>query len=392
MSLTGWLCPWAWVWAWACTRRATAYRTILLIWGLLTTASILILLPAVVWAASTSATSAKTFNDAVQLTLANDPNVKLAQYAYESAQIRYQRSQASILLDGTTSARLQAESDLQQAKLTYQQDMNNAIISLTQAAFTWRMQVLERQIAQDQLTRAQMRLAVVQDQARAGGAQALDELMARSDVAHAQVNLTKAKSALAEAEDDLRRHMGSPAGAPITITDLPSFPEHQIDAQALADAEEASAVLTQKTTAVRLAQLDLDQLRAIGAATLDLRQAENNLAVAQAQLDQAKADLAARLRSAQAVLDQSKDQYAAADAALALAQQKYEIVRQQTDAGLKTDLDLLGEQINLMQSELGRMTALRNYVKAFLDLRSLLGASLVLHMRTAPPDETDRQP
>ncbi|HET7558375.1 MAG TPA: TolC family protein [Limnochordia bacterium] len=313
---------------------------------------------------------------AVQMALAHDFSVRLAEISYQSAQLSYQRAQASNLLSGTDASRLQAESDRHAAQLTYAQSRDNAVSDTIDALYALRSAQANQKIAADQLKLAQMKLDIVISKEKTGAAQALDEVSARASLANAQSGLTKANASLAQALDALRTSLGLDAGAPVDFGDLPAITAYTPPTDGVDRAVQASPAIVQATTALKLAQLNLDQVKASGAAPLDVQQAQNGLDSAQVKLDQAKANLAQQVKNAIAQLNQADDALQAAKASLELAQQQHDIIVKQAAAGLKTDTDVLSDSISLAQSQNGLLNAQRSYQSAVYAVQTLLGEDL----------------
>lgn len=324
---------------------------------------------------------ALSLDQAIQDALAHDPTIQLAKLDLQTAQIDYQRSKATNLLTGTNASELKAESDLQSAKLTHQQNVNDAIITVIDQAFALQAAEANVKAAQDQLASKQQALQQVINQEAAGAAQKLDELSARADVNTAQGHLAQARDAQQEAQQRLTQSLGLLPDNATTITDLPSFQPYEPPRDALSRAQAASPDIVQKLAAVKLTRLDLDKAHAADEAPLDIQKAQNAVAIAKAQLAEAQNQLAITLDSDIAAVQQAADDYQAATLSLQLARQRHAIVEQQHQAGLTTNLDVLDDTIAREQSEAQRVTALKTYQEALLTLEALLGSDL----RPQPP-------
>ncbi len=134
--------------------------------------------------------------------------------------------------------------------------------------------------------------------------------------------------------------------------------------------------MVQKQAAVSLAQIELDKAHASAAASLDIHEAEIELAVAKARLAKAEDDLGSSLQNAVAAVKRTADDYHTATMSLQLARQRHDIIRQQNGTGQRTDLDVLNDTVALEENQANQLDALRSYLKALMTLEVLIGTDL----------------
>lgn len=324
----------------------------------------------------TPAPTPMSLNLAIQKALTNDPAIKLATLNLETARIEYERRQSAAVAGGTKSSGITNESDLESAMLAHVRSVDDAILGVIDDAFALEVATLRATAKESSVEKSRKALALVAGRKASGAADTLDELAARADLNSAQAALFAAGLSTEQAAERLRIRLGLPEGQSVAINELPTFQTYRPPDDARSRARSADPDLVKKEAAVSLAQLDLDKVRASAAAPLDIRGAENRLAVARAELAKARDDLDALVDDDLNAVAKAGEDYQSATMSLDLAVERHDIILAQRSTGGKSDLDILSDTVQLDESRASRLEALEHYVKALLSLEVLMGRDL----------------
>lgn len=315
-------------------------------------------------------------DDAVMRALAHDPVIELARLDFDAARIDYDRQRSPDSFLWTRASAVRAESTIRIAELEYSRRVNNAIIGIIDDAYALQAAELSVRTKKEEVAGKQKLLELIISKVAAGAAGRLDELSARAELNAARADLSSAELSMQQARVRFNRRASLPEGQLTAIGGLPAYRTYTPPDDAFARARNADPDLAQRQAAVSLARIELETARAAAVAPLDIRKAENGLAIAEAQAAKTEDDLHSSLQSAIAFVQQAADDYLSTTMSLQLARQRHDIILQQNDTGQKTDLDVLYDTIALDWSETRQLDALRSYTKGLLTFEMLIGADL----------------
>jgi outer membrane protein TolC len=109
----------------------------------------------------------------------------------------------------------------------------------------------------------------------------------------------------------------------------------------------------------------------------DIRQARNQHAQMQYQIENTERQLKIAIRNSLTTMETNMKTYYSAEEAVALAQKSYDVVSKSYEVGRATILDLNDAQLALTQARLGQSQAIYNFVIAKAQLEQTLGADFV---------------
>jgi len=124
---------------------------------------------------------------------------------------------------------------------------------------------------------------------------------------------------------------------------------------------------------LQLQERQLEAARLERSAPIDLQRAELSIKVSRLNLEQERASLVENITSASHALADSRARLTSSQRDWEIAQETYEIYRQQAEAGLITEMQLLQQRIALLNSQHSLEEAKVAYLVSFLQFQHLLG-------------------
>lgn len=310
---------------------------------------------------------------AVQRAFEHDPSARLAAISFEQAEIAYERDKANQLLSASRYDRESAEITFRQAQRSYDDQLVQIAVDTLQLYLTVLANEQDVFIKEKQLRSAEIRLERAKQLAAVDSAGPLDVLDAEVEVESARISLRNAKNTLEQNRLNLARKLGL-EGVPFSLEGIeaPPLPEYRLE-EIEATVVAQSSTVENRVNTLRLRELNLEQVRASGAAPLEVRSAELQLESARLELSQAEHDVRQNVRQGYLSLQNAWSELEIAAARLSAQNQRYEVTRLQHAAGLRTDAELLESEISLANSRLSHFSAVREYISALLAFQRLVG-------------------
>lgn len=310
----------------------------------------------------------------VEMALAHDVSAKIAELNLEMARITYQKNIASNLLADSTYNRLTAEMNLRTAQITHANREADVAASAVSRYFALLSQELGVQITRAQRDVARLNLESVIRRANLGTASQLNVLDAEAALGNAELTARQAENALAQQREAFAAMVGlSPANLPELNAEL-ALPEVSIELDEAIDRAYAnSTAYVGAQFGLELARLEREQALAEGVAPLDRQAAEIKVQVAALELEQARRSVRQSVVAAFEEVQRTRDALEVEQLQNTLAHESHRLVKQQYEAGLKTESEAIGAEISLAQAEQRHLTALSNYFSAVVALKKLIG-------------------
>lgn len=310
---------------------------------------------------------------AVERALENDPNARRAAIAFEQAKLTYERSKAANLLSASRYDRESAEINYRQAERAYRDELAQVAIDTLELYLTVLGNEQDVLLREQQLRSAELRFERARQLAAVDSAGPLDVLDAEVDVESAKISLRSARNTLEQNRIALGRKLGlENTDFVLEGVEAPPFPEYRLEAVE-AEAVAQNPTVESRANALRLREINLEQVRASGAAELDLRAAELEVEAARLELSQAEHDVRQSVRQSYASLVAAWNVLEIERARLSAQEQKFEITKRQHAAGLRTDAELLDGAISLRSARMSHFSAVREYIRSLLSFQRLIG-------------------
>ena len=318
-------------------------------------------------------------SQAINLTLENNLNLKIANLDLENAQIDYQKTKANNLLTESRYIELQGDLGLLQAKDNYTQTRNQVIIDVVQ-------KYLQLNQAEKNITtkskEAELEKNLLEEakaQVKAGHKGNLDLLRQENKYNNAVFDLEKANDDYHQSFREFKLELGinNQEGEEFNLVEVGYPKVWEIDEEeALKKAIENSFILELRKRQIELAKVDLERAEAAASPELDLRKLRNNIELANLNSTQTQKELANSIRKQFYAYKQSINGLDLSQQNLNQAQENNSIVIDQVKAGLKTKNDLLLAEISLAQAEYNSNSAILNYYTNKLTMQKLIGRKI----------------
>lgn len=340
-------------------------------------ASVLLLLG--MWCAPGYAAEAQepvvlTPSEIVELGLEADANLKIAKLNLDNAEIAYQRNVANNLLVNSAQAAFNAEVEWKRAQANYQGQVADAVISLLQQAIDLRRAELRAQVEEIRISLARLEYERARERVRAGIANEDSLVEAELALVGRELEFDEVSISLESQRESLANRIGV---RHFSLGAMPEFMPYSVDVEAaLPKALESSADWLDSRAGVENARREVERLNLEGAPPLDIRQAENHVAIAEIRLASVERQLKESLESAARTINRTAVNYEIAVRQLELAQRRLAITQRQAEAGFVTQDTVSNARIQALEAESARLEALKNYLVAVLNFEKLIGADL----------------
>jgi outer membrane protein TolC len=318
-------------------------------------------------------------NQAINLALKNNLNLKIANLDLENAQIDYEKTKANNLLTESRYIQLQGDLGLLQAKDNYTQTRNQVIIDVVQKYL--QLNQAEKNITTKSKEAELERnlLEEVKAQVKAGHKGSLDLLRQENGYYNAVFNLEKANDDYQQFFREFKLELGlnNQEEEEFNLVEV-NYPETWKigEEEALEMAIENSFILELRNRQIELAKVDLERAEVAASPELDLRKLRNNIELANLNFNKTQKELDNSIRKQFYTYRQTVNSLDLSQQNLNQAQENNSIIIDQVRAGLKTKNDLLSAEISLLQAEHSLKSAVLNYYMTKLNLQKLIGQKI----------------
>lgn len=321
-------------------------------------------------------TKEMNLNQAINLALENNLNLKIANLDLENAQIDYEKTKANNLLTESRYIQLQGDLGLLQAKDNYIQTRNQVIIDVVQKYL--QLNQAEKNItAKNKEVELEKRLLEeVKIQVNSGYKGSLDLLQQENKHNNAIFNLEKANDDYHQSFREFKLELGlnNQGEEEFNLVEVDYLKVWEIgEEEVLKKAIENSFTLELRRRQVELAKVDLERAEVAASPELDLRKLRNNIELANLNFSKTQKELNNSIRKQYYTYKQIVNSLDLSRQNLNQAQESNGIIIEQVKAGLKTKNDLLSAEISLLQAEYNLNLAILNYYTTKLTMQKLIG-------------------
>ena len=321
-------------------------------------------------------TKEMNLNQAINLALENNLNLKIANLDLENAQIDYEKTKANNLLTESRYIQLQGDLGLLQAKDNYIQTRNQVIIDVVQKYL--QLNQAEKNItAKNKEVELEKRLLEeVKIQVNSGYKGSLDLLQQENKHNNAIFNLEKANDDYHQSFREFKLELGlnNQGEEEFNLVEVDYLKVWEIgEEEVLKKAIENSFTLELRRRQIELAKVDLERAEVAASPELDLRKLRNNIELANLNFNKTQKELNNSIRKQYYAYKQIVNSLDLSRQNLNQAQESNGIIIEQVKAGLKTKNDLLSAEISLLQAEYNLNSAILNYYTTKLTMQKLIG-------------------
>ena len=324
-------------------------------------------------------TKEMNLNQAINLALENNLNLKIANLDLENAQIDYEKTKASNLLTESRYIQLQGDLGLLQAKDNYIQTRNQVIIDVVQKYL--QLNQAEKNItAKNKEVELEKRLLEeVKIQVNSGYKGSLDLLQQENKHNNTIFNLEKANDDYHQSFREFKLELGlnNQGEEEFNLVEVDYLKVWEMgEEEVMQKAIENSFSLELRRRQIELAKVDLERAEVTASPELDLRKLRNNIELANLNFNKTQKELNNSIRKQYYAYKQTVNSLDLSRQNLNQAQESNGIIIEQVKAGLKTKNDLLSAEISLLQAEYNLNSAILNYYTAKLTLQKLIGQKI----------------
>ena len=240
-------------------------------------------------------TKEMNLSQAINLSLENNLNLKIANLDLENAQIDYEKTKANNLLTESRYIQLQGDLGLLQAKDNYTQTRNEVIIDVVQKYL--QLNQAEKNITANS-KEAELEknlLEEVKAQVKAGHKGSLDLLQQENKYNNAVFNLEKANDDYHQSFEEFKLELGlsnqEEEEFNLIEVDYPEIWKTGEEEEALKMAIENSFILELRKRQIELAKVDLERAEVTASPELDLRKLKNNIGLANLNFSKTQKEL-----------------------------------------------------------------------------------------------------
>lgn len=322
------------------------------------------------WQVNASTTTI-SLAETIELALQESIDRKIAEIEWENGKIAYQKAMADNLLTQSTYNQGLAELNLQKAEAAYKERIAGVVISALRHFTDVELARMDLKIQEQQLRLSEKALELTHRKVKAQNASEYDLLQAEAALAKSEISYQKDKDSLEEKQQAFYLLIGSDTMIPDGKLEYVPFAVELT--RVLPEVLQSSVKLKETKDSLELAKLDLERQLLEETADLLLRDARNQVSLAELKVEQAKTSIAQEVRLAFNAAKQAEQAYKASCLSHELERKQYQITKGQVEAGLKTEDDLLKAEISLWEAERSVYDAMTNQVIAYLQFDELIG-------------------
>ncbi|HHV61658.1 MAG TPA: TolC family protein [Firmicutes bacterium] len=322
-----------------------------------------------------------TLKQAVDFAFQHSNAMKLASLGLEDANLAYRQAKADQLLRASILADLQAETAWQAAQKNHEIARLDLALQVEQAYYDVLRAKRALVISQENVERANKQLDIIRSKFKLGMVAKLDVITAESEVAGAQVDLSKAEANLALASMRFNQVIGRDLEVPVGLASDFTYEPVTLDVKKETERALASRLeILKARDAVELARKEVEVNNNDFTPPLVLAKSKIGLSRAEAELEDARANVLLEIKQDYEAMKDAERRIALQEKAFAQAQESLRIAKARYDAGVITSMDLFDAQRALYQADTARLQAVFDYNVALAKFYKSLGLSL--HERT----------
>lgn len=316
-------------------------------------------------------------SETIERALEHSIDLKIARLELENAEIEYEKTQAEELSTQSRYDELQAELQMDQARESFQGQKRGTIISITEMYLEILTSREEIEILEKQKQLQKRQLEVTEAQYEAGYTGRMSLAGAEHAYENAQIELEYSRRELEHKIQEFRDEIG--------LIDDVDFKLAEVEQPAVMDYSREETVnmilendfsLEVDQRQVELNEVSLERARVSGVSRLDEKQLENNLELANLNLEQNTRRIKNQARSQFNSFQRTAEQMRMSEKSLEQEQENFKITEEQYRAGTRTENELLSAEIDLLEAENRLNGAIINYLISELNLMQSMGLDL----------------
>lgn len=300
---------------------------------------------------------------AINIAKEQNQELKLATLNLEKAKLEYQESKANNLLEQSRYNELEAEINLRSAQNTYQ-DTNYQVVNNTIEQYTslW-LSGLDLKIKDKKVELEKRLLEEAKAQYQIGDIGSVDLLEQENAYKDAQFNLETARDDYLQSIREFKTTLGL-GEEELVLSDLEYTGSWQItEDEAVNIALEKSVNLQLKNDELKLTKIDLERAE-VFSAELDKKIKQIAVEIARVEKESTREEVINTTREAYYQFKQAVKNLELKKERLTEAEEKYNLRKEQYEAGLITSTEVLEYEVNMMETKYDYLSAIADcYLK-----------------------------
>ncbi len=310
----------------------------------------------------------------VAQTISNNLNFKKASYQLNNAELDTRQLDADNLMTQSGMLDRQKELNILQQQNTFQNQKEQLIIQAVDNYF--KLALAEKDIARKEKN-IELQRAVFQEvevQVAAGYRIELDLLQQGNTYYDALFSCEKAKLDYQQLLIELRNDLGLSKDTEIIATSVTMTQLPEIDSSvSFSKARKNSFNLKSKEIEIELARLRLKKAEIDQEPQLEIEKLANNLEIGTLEQLIIEQDLDYQISTQLQNYKESKNGILLSEQSLRQMEENESIIKQQVQAGLRTEDELLSATIGVLDAEYRLISSVRQYYQTFLELQKMMG-------------------
>ncbi len=310
----------------------------------------------------------------LELAISNNLDFKIANVQLENTRLEVQKMEAENLLSESTITDLQKELTLLGQQNQFQLQKDQLLMKVVDDYFRLLMAEMEIESKKKNLELEEIILKSVEKQVAAGYSIDLDLLQQGNEYYDALFSYQEGMLNYQQLIMEVKNSLGLPHEQNIRLTEmpLPGFPEINLD-EAIHQSRENSIALKSQSLKINQAERELEKTRASDASGIEIRKLENNLTIAQLEESLARQDLEYQVEAQWLNYNQARNAITLSQKSLEEIREDESMIRQQVQAGLRTDEEALSATIGVLDAQSRLVSSVRQIYQTYLELRRLMG-------------------
>jgi len=310
---------------------------------------------------------------AIEIALEHSLNLQLEELNLQRAELEYKRKVAGNLLTSSRHSELEAVHSLAAARNSYRTAYHNLLRNITQQYINVFLAELDLEIKEMRFELEDSLLEAARARFQIGDLGSISLLEQENSYNDAWFNLETSRDDYAQKRKNFASLLGLEAPAPVDLV-LP--PEWEItEEEAIYTALENSTELSLARQELELAESDLKRTK-ISGPPLDIASKEIALEICKVKKERLQEEIINAAQEAYYQLKQAEKRIRLSKERLSEAQTKYEVRKNQYEAGLIKPTEILQYEINRKESEYQYQSAVADYYLRKLALEQALNLDI----------------
>jgi outer membrane protein TolC len=310
----------------------------------------------------------------IELAVLNNLDFKIALVQLENTRLEVQKMEAENLLSESTLSDLQKEITLLGQQNQFQLEKDQLFIKVVDDYFRLLMAEKEIESQEQNVELEEIILESVEKQVAAGYSIDLNLLQQGNEYYDALFSYQESMLNHQQLIMEVKNSLGLPREQDIRLTEmaLPGFPEINLE-EAIQQASKNSVALKSQSLKINQAERELEKARVSDDSGIEIKKLENNFTIAQLEKSLSQHDLDDQVETQWLKYNQAKNAITLSQKSLEEIRENESMIRQQVQAGLRTDEELLSATIGVLDAQSRLISSVRQVYQAYLELHRLMG-------------------